>query len=253
MTARPTFVLRAASSACGLALCWLAAAALAAEQLDPYQLVEQTADRLAERVENDHKALSKDQAALYKLVDEVFLPVFDTRLAGRLVLGRHWRTATPEQQQAFIDAFYDFLLTSYAQSVLKFRRNNIRIFPPPPGEPYDPKRTIVRTEMALDDGSVAQVDYSLRLTKKHGWLIYDVNIEGLSYVQNYRKQYDLEISARGLDAVIARLREETPAMPSKHAGIGSDAGTAGSAEAPATAPAGGNQPPQDPTTREDKQ
>jgi phospholipid transport system substrate-binding protein len=183
-----------------------------ADELTPNQIIEQTANTLANRVDADHERLAANPTELYALVDEVLLPAFDTRYAGGLVLGRHWRTATPEQRRAFIDTFYDFLVRSYAESVLKFRRDNIRILPPPPGEPQNPKRTVVRTDMRLDDGSTIPVNYSLRQTPK-GWRIFDVNIEGISYVQNYRKQFDLEISAKGLDAVIARLQAETPAAP----------------------------------------
>ena len=58
--------------------------------------------------------------------------MFDTDYAGRLVLGKHWRTATPAQRQQFIDAFYDFLLRSYARYVLRFEKDKVKILPPQP-------------------------------------------------------------------------------------------------------------------------
>ena len=69
----------------------------------------------------------------------------------------------------------------------------------------------MRTEMRLDDGKVLPVNYSMHLTKG-GWRAYDVRIEGISYVQNYRNQFSAEIGAKGIDAVIARLRAEAAAM-----------------------------------------
>ncbi len=73
------------------------------------------------------------------------------------------------------------------------------------------KRTVVKTQMRLDDGTEIPVNYSMRETSD-GWKAYDVRIEGVSYVQNYRNQFNAEISTNGLDSVIARLERETEAL-----------------------------------------
>ena len=188
---------------------WLATAATAADTRPPEVLIDQTARELAERVDRDRAALAADQQALFDLVDEVLLPVFDTEYAGRQVLGRHGRKATPEQRKEFIDAFYYFLLRSYAENVLKFRKDQVRVLSPSSNQPRNQQRTAVRTQMKLDDGTTLAVDYSLRNTAA-GWRIFDVRIEGVSYVQTYRSQFDAEISAKGLDAVIERLKTDAP-------------------------------------------
>jgi len=188
---------------------WLATASAAPDTRPPEELVEQTANELADRVESDRAQLAADQQALFALVDDVLLPVFDTQYAGRQVLGRHGRKATPEQRNEFIDAFYYFLLRSYADSVLKFRKDQVRVLPRSSKQARNQQRTAVRTQMKLDDGSTLAVDYSLRNTNE-GWRIFDVRIEGVSYVQTYRSQFDAEISSRGLDAVIERLKTAEP-------------------------------------------
>ncbi|MEZ5565812.1 MAG: ABC transporter substrate-binding protein [Gammaproteobacteria bacterium] len=71
----------------------------------------------------------------------------------------------------------------------------------------DPRRTIVKTEMQLSDGKKLPVYYSMHKVKE-GWRAFDVRIEGISYVQNYRNQFSAEIGAKGLDAVIARLKAD---------------------------------------------
>lgn len=180
----------------------------AADTRTPVQVVTETANLVATRVEADRAHLAANPPALFALVDEIFLPVFDTDYAGRLILGRHGRSATATQRRQFIDAVYDFIVRSYSQSVLKFREDQITVLSPRAGQVNDPRRTVVRTRMRLDDGGTFQVDYSLRQTPD-GWRVFDVRIEGISYVQNYRNQFDAEISARGLDAVIARLQAET--------------------------------------------
>jgi phospholipid transport system substrate-binding protein len=191
---------------------WLTVAAAAPDTRAPEELVDQTARQLAERVERDRTTLAADQQALFALVDEVLLPVFDTEYAGRQVLGRHNRKTTPEQRKEFIDAFYYFLLRSYAENVLKFRKDQVRVLPPPASKFRNQQRTAVRTQMKLDDGTTLAVDYSLRNTSE-GWRIFDVRIEGVSYVQTYRSQFDAEISARGIDAVIQRLKTDAAKTP----------------------------------------
>lgn len=204
-------------AALALVLCSLSSLATA-DPRTPDQVVQQTADQLAARIEGRQKQLEANPPELYKLVDEVFLPVFDTDYAGRLVLGKHWRTATPAQREQFIDTFYDFLLRSYSRYVLRFEKDKVRILPGQAAA-ADPKRAVVKTEMQLEDGTKLPVHYSLHQTPD-GWRAYDVRIEGISYVQNYRNQFSAEIGAKGIDAVIARLRADTARLTTNPVGGG---------------------------------
>jgi phospholipid transport system substrate-binding protein len=142
---------------------------------------------------------------LYGVIDEVLLPVFDRRYAGHLVLGKHWKPATAEQRDRFIAAFYAFLLKTYAKGMLEFDQDNMRVLAAEDSSKEN--RARVKTELKLGDGSTVPVNYSLRRSSA-GWKVYDVRIEGVSYVQNYRNQFAAEISALGIDAVIARLEDE---------------------------------------------
>ncbi len=188
-----------------IALSLLTLSVLADNRL-PEQIVRETADALSARIQGRQEQLAANPATLYKLVDEIFLPVFDTDYSGRLVMGKYWRTATPAQRKQFIDTFYDFLLRSYSRYVLRFEKDKVRIMPSPAGE-LDPRRAVVKTEMELADGTKLPVHYSLHQTSS-GWRAFDVRIEGISYVQNYRNQFNAEFSARGIDAVIARLKAD---------------------------------------------
>ena len=151
-------------------------------------------------------ALKTNPKELYALVDRILLPRFDTRYAAQLVLGKHWKTADENQRKRFIDSFYNFLLRSYAKAVLRFDEKTIKIMPAK-GELQD-GRALVETVVHLDDGSSSPVNYSMR-NVDGAWKVYDVRIEGVSYVQNYRTQFNEEIAAKGVDAVIARLEKET--------------------------------------------
>jgi len=179
-----------------------------AEEQTPHQILESAATTIAERLDGNKERLEANPDELYMVIDEILLPHFDTRYAGYLVLGKHWRSASDEQRTRFIDVFYKFLLRSYAKGILEFDQQSIRFFPPR-GE-QDEKRVIVKTEMKLEDGTEIPVNYSMR-NSKDGWRVYDVRIEGVSYIQNYRNQFNAEISANGIDSVIDRLADETAA------------------------------------------
>lgn len=180
----------------------------------PNEVIQEAADDMAKRLDGRQDYLAEHPEELYALINEVLLPKFDTRYAGRLVLGKHWRDATPEQRDRFVDAFYNFMLRSYAKGVLKFDQDRVTVLPltaaPQRG------RVVVKTQMRLDDGNEVPVNYSMRETPA-GWRVYDVRIEGISYVQNYRNQFNAEIGAKGIDAVIARLEGDAAALDADNA------------------------------------
>jgi phospholipid transport system substrate-binding protein len=184
----------------------LLASGVRCEELTPQQVVEQTVQRLAGELNGRRQELTANRRELYALVDRELLPQFDTDYAGRLVLGKSWRDATPEQRKRFVEVFYNFLLRSYATAILKFDQSKIRVLAA--RKPPEEGRAIVETEMRTSDGSFIPVSYAMHSTPG-GWKAYDVRIEGVSYVQNYRNQFNAEVAARGLDALIARLEKDT--------------------------------------------
>jgi len=168
----------------------------------PNEVIEYASAEITDRLEGRRAYFATHPVELYEVVNEIMAPYFDVRYAGRLVLGNHWKTSTAEQRDRFIDAFYDFLLQSYADAVLKFKQDAVTIYAQEGDLPE--KRAVVKTSMRMDDGSMVPVNYSLRKSKV-GWRVYDVRIEGVSYIQNYRNQFNAEIAALGIDAVTERL------------------------------------------------
>ena len=181
----------------------------------PQQLVEQVSTDLLNAIAADRAVLAKDPAKLRAVVDRVLLPNFDAEYSARLVLGKHWRTATPEQRTRFIDAFVDSMMRQYGTALLDFTANRMTMLPFR-GDPAATSAT-VRTEIKRDDGTPVPVNYSMRATPS-GWKAWDVTIEGVSYVKNFRTDFSAEIEAKGLDAVIQRLESQgTTAAPAKAA------------------------------------
>jgi phospholipid transport system substrate-binding protein len=192
-------------------------------QQAPDEFVREAAELLDEAVSERKQELTSNREALYELIDEILLPRFDQRYAAQLVLGRHWREASEEQRKQFIEAFYQSLMRQYADGLLEFDLSQLKILPYR-GDPSKP-RTVVRTVVTLDDGTEAPVDYGL-VKKDSGWQVFDVTIEGISYVRNFRAEFNSEIQAKGLDAVIERLEQE--------AAKGAGAEAVSPEEAPAT-------------------
>jgi len=189
-----------------LCLFLVAAAPLQAENLQPNQVVQNLVDDLAKTMETRRDELSKNREALLKTIDGIVLPHFDIDYASLLVLGQNARTATVEQRARFAKAMYNSITHRYAEGLLKYTEGRVRVLPFQ-GELND-KRTLVRTQVVLDDGKVVPVDYAFRKTSSGDWKAYDVIIEGISYVTNYRNQVAAEIAKSNLDALTTRLETQ---------------------------------------------
>jgi phospholipid transport system substrate-binding protein len=192
-----------------------AAAAVAAEPVPgpaPQDLIETTARRMLEALDADRDAARKDPTRVQKLVDEILLPHFDTDYSARLVLGKHWRNATPAQRRRFVDAFYHSLLRNYGTALAEFTADRLVVLPFR-GDLATGQATI-RTEVKRSDGTRVPVNYTMRATPA-GWKAWDVTIEGISYVRNFRNDVGAEVDQRGLDAVIERLERENHDAPAR--------------------------------------
>ncbi|WP_405239540.1 MlaC/ttg2D family ABC transporter substrate-binding protein [Lentisalinibacter orientalis] len=186
---------------------------------DPTAVIETAVDELSQALEGRKLELSENRQELYEVIDGILLPRFDRRYAAQLVLGRYWRTGSEEQQERFIRAFYQALLERYADGVLEFDEERIEVLPFR-GDAEE-RRTTVRTEVKLDDGSKVPVNYGL-VKRDDGWKVYDVTVEGISYVRNFRTELNAEIASKGLEPVIQRLEREAGLRE----GEGGDSGSA---------------------------
>jgi phospholipid transport system substrate-binding protein len=170
----------------------------------PEALVKQTTDQVLSALEQNKARIKADPQAVLGLVQDIVLPHFDFELMSRLVLARNWRDATPEQQERFVGEFRQLLIRTYGTSLSEYSGQKVE-FLPSRAEP-DPKRATVRTQIRQDAGQPIPITYHLRQTGD-GWKVFDVVIEGVSLVQNYRTSFASEIQQRGLDGLIDRIRE----------------------------------------------
>jgi phospholipid transport system substrate-binding protein len=180
--------------------------ALAAGEQAPQQIVQSIADQLGTAIQGRQAELHQHPDEVIKIIDDIVLPHFDMDYASLLVLGRHARDATPAQRVAFARAFYDALTRRYAEGLVAYTRGSVKVLPAQ--GPLDQRRTIVRTQVLLTSGKNLSVDYAFRKTAAGEWKAYDVIIEGISYITNYRNQVDAEIQKEGIDGLIKRLQTE---------------------------------------------
>ena len=152
--------------------------------------------------EQNKQRLETDKEELYSIIDDSLSPYFQKQYAGRLVLNKHWSKTTNDQRDRFTEGLYQSLVKSYALTLLNFDVSNINVLPIDEITKQTKKLTV--KSQVLYKGELIPMNFSFGLFKD-GWRFYDVRIEGLSYIKNYRNQFDAEITATGIDAVIKRL------------------------------------------------
>ena len=180
------------------AVLWVAASAVYA-QTAPDALVKSTVDEVLGVIKT-----TKDKRALNDVVEKKVLPNFDFQAMTRLAIGRHWRDASPAQQKSLENAFRSLLVTTYttalSQSTTAEQTVEVRSTPIKPADDDVTVRTLVKES----GRKPIAIDY--RMAKASGgWKVYDVVVENLSLVTNYRGTFNTEVSKAGIDGLIKSL------------------------------------------------
>ncbi|TVS10337.1 MAG: ABC transporter substrate-binding protein [Wenzhouxiangella sp.] len=175
-----------------------------ADSSDPVEIIRSTIGDLLTVIEENRAEFEADTSLLEDELRERLLPRLDTVHSARLVLGRHGRGLEREQVEEFAEALAELLMTRYADGLLEFRsRDQIEILPLA-GDNTE-RATRVRTRVRLDSGDRAPVDYVLRKSGDE-WRVFDVIIEGISYVTTFRSQIGEEIRRDGFETMLERLK-----------------------------------------------
>jgi len=184
------------------ALLGISFSAVAADTASPDQLVKTTADEVLSILRT-----TKDKATLRKLAEQKVLPYFDFRRMTQLAVGPSWRQATPEQQKALEDQFRTLLVNTYtaALNVAAVGNESLEV------KPLEMKRgdddVTVRTIIRSPNRQPTSVDYRMSNTSA-GWKVYDVVVENLSLVTNYRSSFASEIGRSGIDGLVKVLESK---------------------------------------------
>ncbi len=173
---------------------------------EPQQRVINTTERMLAALEEHGPQLEQQPALIYELVGEIVLPHFDFGRMSAWVLGQDWPRASLEQKRRFVPAFRQQLMRTYAVALLEYRGQTIEYLP----LREDPARgeVTVRTRIVQPGKPLIALNYTL-WQHDGRWRVYDISVDGISLVANYRTSFASEIKAHGLEALIARLEQTT--------------------------------------------
>ena len=170
----------------------------------PQDVVQDTSTRMLDALRKNRAMIDREPGRLYDLVDQIVLPNFDFELMSHWVLGRAWQQATPEQRRQFTEEFRVLLVRTYAKALLEYSNEAIRVLPQ--SGAADGDEVTIKTEVRPKTGQPVQINYSMHLGND-AWKVYDVTVDGVSLVTNYRGTFAGQIRDSGMDAVIADLRQ----------------------------------------------
>ena len=206
---RPAFPLsRLLAAALACAALWIAAPASAQAQasaaVSPNEFVQQAVDHVLVTIRDDPQLKTGDMVRLGAIVDKFIVSYVNFQKTTRLAAGKHWRDATPEQRKALADAFRGTLLRTYSGALSRVENGTTSRVLPFRGDP-NAADAVVHTQLfRVANAEPTQLDYRLEKTPD-GWRIYDINVENVWLIENYRNQFSQQISQNGIDGLIQAL------------------------------------------------
>ena len=182
----------------------------AVPQDDPEKMISVLSETLIKELNAQRADLEGNPEKIKAFSKTYVLPYVDTPKMARYVMGRYWRTTTKAQQQAFQDEFTTTLMRSYSQSLLKLEITSVTV---KPQIVEKPGRVTIASEVLQADGNKNDVIYRAYLNKETGlWMVYDVTVEGISMLLNYRTIYLSEFGKYGVDEVIRSMKKKNEAF-----------------------------------------
>ena len=169
----------------------------------PQTLIKTSSDRMQKALKENKATIEKNPSFVYGLVDKILLPNFDFSKMSKLALGKNWRKASTAQRERFIGEFRLLLVRTYSIAMLEFTDGDI-VFLPFRGD-LAKKKVKVKMEIARPNGPTIPMALSMYLNKQKKWMVYDVKIDGISLVTNYRSTFATEIRNDGMDKLIENL------------------------------------------------
>ena len=169
----------------------------------PQALIKDSSDRMQQSLKENKATIEKNPSFVYGLVEKILLPNFDFSKMSKLALGKNWRKANTAQRERFIGEFRLLLVRTYSTAMLEFIDGDI-VFLPFRGD-LAKKKVRVKMEIARPGGPSIPMALSMYHNKQKKWMVYDVKIDGISLVTNYRSTFATEIRNDGMDKLIDNL------------------------------------------------
>ena len=179
-----------------------------AEQ-QPDTLLRETIEQLLDELRSNRPKYEADKCQLYSLVNDLVLPQFAVDKTVRLILGKHFKAASPEMRSRFTDAFMKMMIRTYATAMFEYTEQGS--VPPPPEilESNESAGTVLlRQRVPVSGQPPVLVDYVMWRNKNGHWQILDISIDHISLVMAYRLQYDSMIRKKGFDLFLFALKKK---------------------------------------------
>jgi phospholipid transport system substrate-binding protein len=177
----------------------------AEEMPEPQALVKKASDDMLKALKDNEAALEANPEKIYELVEDILMPHFDFEKMSKLALGKNWRSANAEQRDRFVEEFRLLLIRTYSTAMLEYTDEEINMLPF--RDDLSRKRVTVPMEVVQKGGPSIGMSLSLYQNKQDAWKVYDVKIDGISLVTNYRSSFANEIRSGGMDQLIQDLAE----------------------------------------------
>ena len=143
-----------------------------------------------------------------KRIRAVVNQIFDFTEISQRCLGRHWQGRTPAEKEQFIALFGDLLENAYISKIESYSGEKIQY----PGDTIEGELAIVKTRIITKQETEIPVDYRMFLNNGR-WAVYDVSIEGISLIGNYRTQFNAVINRSGYPDLVAKLKAKADERP----------------------------------------
>lgn len=190
------------------ALCLLLATATAHAAMAPDELIKTTSEEVLTIVRSDPDIAAGDTSKVIDIVEAKVLAHFDFARMTRLAVGKNWRNASDPQREALTNGFRTLLVRTYAVALAQFRDRAVD-YRPLDKAPNGPD-VMVHTTVATPQGKPINMDYRMGAVGED-WKVYDVLVDGVSLVINYRSSFDATVSEKGIDGLVALLEEKNAA------------------------------------------
>lgn len=185
-----------------------------ANDTPPDVLARTSSEEVIAILKKDKELRNGNQTKVYQLVEAKILPNFDFNRMTQLALGKNWPRATAKQKQELVTEFRNLLVRTYSSSLTEFTNQTVE-FKPLTLKPDDTDVT-VRSEIRQPGGQPIPINYSMYKTD-FGWKVYDVTIDSVSLVTNYRASFANTIRQQGIDGLIKTLADQSARVEAKPA------------------------------------
>lgn len=179
-----------------------AAPAAAAEFPAPDALARSVTDEVLTIVRADKEIQAGNQKKVLELVESKVLPHFNFLRMTQLAMGKNWRQASAEQQAELAREFRALLVRTYTAAFTQYKNETIEYRPL--RLMSDDSDVVVKSLVKRGGGQPVAIDYNMEKTSQ-GWKVYNVKIEGISLVENYRNTFNSEVQKNGVDGLIRAL------------------------------------------------